>query len=142
MISIHGCMRHKRQKSNCTQSKSWVSNRTISTLKLFRTNDPYTGTTTDDFIKMNTPAQVLDKLKSARGTKGVYVSSKAKRRIHDRRKVVSDFGTPLVFNLDSLKRFAPSQHHQPFKPFQRRRLLKVIMTRVKIPLQSNRLDQS
>ena len=57
--------------------------------------------TTDDLLKMNTPAQVLDKLKSASDTKGASRSSKARRiRTHDRRKG--------VFHLDSLKIFAPA----------------------------------
>jgi ankyrin repeat protein len=60
---------------------------------------------TDDFLKTNTPAQVLDKLKSARYTREASASSKARRR----RKAVSDFGTtPLVFNFDSLKISAQS----------------------------------
>jgi len=73
---------------------------------------PTTTATTDDLFKINTPAEVLDKLKSASDTKGASGSSKVRRaRIHDRRtrsRSVSDFGTPLVFHLDSLKIFAPT----------------------------------
>jgi len=70
---------------------------------------PATTATTDDLFKINTPAQVLDKLKSASDTNGAAGSSKVPRtRTRDRRKVVSDFGTPLVFHLDALKIFAPT----------------------------------